>query len=402
LKGRLPRGATETRRRLAVARVAWLVLYPSTLGLLFASMAFRFTELTASDPSVGSVMLPAGGPYGLALFVLELLVLSLYVGNTLLMAWRRSADWVALYTSIGGLLLLVYLFPASETLIAADPPWAGAVGFAQWLGAAMPIPFLLFFPDGRFVPRRSAIFAVIWPAAWAASAGLPAGGAGLLTLPALSLAFWLTCSSAGLTAQLYRWKVAGPVQRQQTKWLLASNWVLFVGVLFVLPARFLADADLPRLLQPDVALPVLLVSVAGFGTAFTMAILKFRLWDIDIVVRRTVVYATVSATLIATYVFAVVLIQAALRSFTSNSELAVAGSTLLVVALFQPLRRRVQNAVDRRFYRSRYDAARTLDAFTARLRDEVDLNSVRGDLLDFARDTLRPAHATLWLRKSQR
>jgi hypothetical protein len=206
-------------------------------------------------------------------------------------------------------------------------------------------------------------------------------------------------STAGLTGQLYRWKAAEPIQRQQTKWLLASNWALFVGVQYVLPARFLPDADLPALLRPAVALPVLLVSVACFGTAFTMAILRSHLWDIDIVVRRTVVYGTVSAALIATYVTAVVLIQAVLRSFTPSSALAVAGSTLLVVALFQPLRRRVQDAVDRRFYRSHYDAARTLDAFSARLRDEVDLNSVRADLLDFARDTLRPAHASLWLRE---
>ncbi len=401
MKGWLQPGAAGTRR-LLVARLAWLVLYPLTLGLLFASMPSRFTELTTSDAGVGSILQPAGGSYGLALFTLEVLVLILYVTNTLLMASRRSDDWVALYTSIGGLLLLVFLFPASEALMAADPRWTGAVVSAQWLGAAMPIPFLLFFPDGRFVPRRSAILAFIWPIFWAASAILVAGGSGLLTLPALRLVVWLTLSTAGLTAQIHRWKVAGPIQRQQTKWLLASNWALFVGVQYVLPARFLADADLPALLRPEVALPVLLVSVACFGTAFTMAILRSHLWDIDIVVRRTVVYGIVSATLIATYVLAVMLIQAVLRPFTSSSELAVAGSTLLVVALFQPLRRRVQDAVDRRFYRSHYNTARTLEAFSARLRDDVDLNSVRADLLDFARDTLRPVHASLWLREVRR
>ena len=398
MKGWLQPGAAGISR-LLVARLAWLVLYPLTLGLLLASMPSRFTELTASGTGVGSILRPAGGPYGLALFTLEVLVLFLYVANTLLMAWRRPDDWVALYTSIGGLLLLVFLFPASESLIAADPRWTGAVVSAQWLGAAMPIPFLFFFPDGRFVPRRSAILAFIWPVFWAASAVLVAGGSGLLTLPASRLVVWLTLSTAGLTGQLYRWKAAEPIQRQQTKWLLASNWALFVGVQYVLPARFLPDADLPALLRPAVALPVLLVSVACFGTAFTMAILRSHLWDIDIVVRRTVVYGTVSAALIATYVIAVVLIQAVLRSFTPSNALAVAGSTLLVVALFQPLRRRVQDAVDRRFYRSHYDAGRTLDAFSARLRDEVDLNSIQADLLDFARNTLRPAHASLWLRE---
>ncbi len=387
-------------RGLLAARLLWLVLYPSALGLLIASMISRFTELMAVDAGAGSLLRPVGGPYGLALFALELLILIQYVANTVLMAWRRYDDWVALYTSVGGLLFLAFLFPASEALIAAEPLWAGAVVAAQWLGAAMPVPYLLFFPDGRFVPRRSAVLAFSWPVVWVASAVLLAGGSGMLTLPASRLAVWLAWITAGLAAQLYRiWKVSGPVQRQQTKWLLASNWVLFIGILFVLPARFLADVDLPPLLRPAVALPVLLISTACFGTAFSLAILRYRLWDIDIVVRRTVVYGAVSATLVATYFGTVILLHALLRPFTSGSDLAVAGSTLLVVALFQPVRSRIRDAVDRHFYRSRYDAVRTLDAFGARLRDDVDLDSVRADLLDVVNDTIRPAHASVWLRE---
>lgn len=117
-----------------------------------------------------------------------------------------------------------------------------------------------------------------------------------------------------------------------------------------------------------------------------------------LLIRRTLVYALVSAILVATYVAAVVLVGAALRPFIAGSDLSVAVSTLVVVALFQPARRRVQDLVDRRFYRSRYDAVGTIDAFAARLRDEVELDAVREDLLGAVGDTVRPAHASLWLR----
>jgi len=235
--------------------------------------------------------------------------------------------------------------------------------------------------------------------------------------PGENLALWLIFG-VSLVALLFAWylvrevlaapegtdkmkEIARAIQKGAAAYLNRQFRTVgvFIGILFVLPARFLADVDLPPLLRPAVALPVLLISTACFGTAFWLAILRYRLWDIDIVVRRTVVYGAVSATLVATYFGTVILLHALLRPFTSGSDLAVAGSTLLVVALFQPVRSRIRDAVDRRFYRSRYDAVRTLDAFGARLRDDVDLDSVRADLIDVVNDTIRPAHAGVWLRE---
>jgi len=133
-------------------------------------------------------------------------------------------------------------------------------------------------------------------------------------------------------------------------------------------------------------------------TAIAIAILRYRLYDIDILINRALVYGATTASIAVAFLAGIVLLQALLRPITSGSELAVAASTLGSLALFQPLRRRVQNTVDRRFYRSRYDATRTLDEFSERLRDQVALESVRADLLDAVRDTVQPAHASLWLR----
>jgi len=141
-----------------------------------------------------------------------------------------------------------------------------------------------------------------------------------------------------------------------------------------------------------------ILSVVTLPAAIGVAILRYRLYDIDLLINRTLVYGALSAALLATYVLSVLALSALLRPLTGSSDLAVAGSTLAVVAAFGPLRARLQSLVDRRFYRARYDAARTVDAFAARLRDQVDLDALSGELVGVVHDTVRPAHASLWLR----
>jgi hypothetical protein len=136
--------------------------------------------------------------------------------------------------------------------------------------------------------------------------------------------------------------------------------------------------------------------------AVGVAILRYRLYEIDIIINRTLVYGSLTALLVGTYVGSIVVLQGLLRALTGQeSQLAIVASTLAVAALFNPLRLRIQSFIDRRFYRGKYDARKTLEAFSAKLRDETDLDALSGDLVGVVRETMQPAHVTLWLRPDQ-
>ncbi len=194
--------------------------------------------------------------------------------------------------------------------------------------------------------------------------------------------------AAGLA---HRFRGSRGVERQQLKWV-AYACVVAMAVTFLLP---LSAGRKPL----EIARQLVIISIP---LAAGLAILRYRLYDIDLLIKRTLVYGSLTLMLGLAYVVTVILSQQLLRGFTEGSDIAVAGSTLLVVALFQPIRAGVQEIVDRRFYRARYDAARTIDAFAVRLRADVDLDSVRADLIGVVHDTIHPAHASVWLRSARR
>jgi hypothetical protein len=198
-----------------------------------------------------------------------------------------------------------------------------------------------------------------------------------------------------------RFRRSQGLERQQLKWF--ASGAAFVAMVFALQIILsIATGAIEdfrntpfelRLLQD-----VVTASFAAIPIASGIAILRYRLYDIDRIINRTLVYATLTAVLGTIYVVCVVVLPSLVGGAQRESQVLVAGTTLLLAALFQPLRRGIQGLIDRRFYRSRYDSARTVESFSARLRDEVELDAVMVDLLASVRQTLQPEHASLWLR----
>ena len=263
--------------------------------------------------------------------------------------------------------------------------------------------FFYIFPDGRFVPRwtRFTVILVVLFVVYG-SFFLPANSAIgdnpwiVLLLP---LIFGLS-----LVAQVFRYqRISTPMQRQQTKWPLWSLVIMTAGIVLV---AVLIPALLPVVRTHD---PTRLIYDWGAGVvsggstlllplALGFAILRYRLWDIDVIIRRTLVYSVLTALLALIYFGGVVLLQQLTRSITASSDLAIAVSTLVIAALFFPLRRRVQTAIDRRFYRRKYDAAKTLAAFSVTVRDEVELDKLTAELINVVNETMQPTSVSLWLK----
>jgi hypothetical protein len=203
---------------------------------------------------------------------------------------------------------------------------------------------------------------------------------------------------AGLFSLLVRWRRSGSVEGLQLKWVVYG--VALVGMTALVVETGIANLAPAWYLPGTVVLSIVILAVP---VTMGVAMLRYRLYDIDVVINRTLVYGTLTAVLALVYLGGVIGLQYAFRALTGQeTQLAVVASTLLIAALFGPLRRRVQSVIDRRFYRQKYDAERVLAGFSARLRDETDLDTLSGELLGAVGETVRPAHASLWLREPRR
>jgi hypothetical protein len=328
---------------------------------------------------------------------------------------RNPIGWLFLGVAVSSSLAILSSAIADHGVEAGRPysmltRLAACYGSASWVPAMLPpLTFLLLlFPDGRLLGRRWRLMA------WCSAAAILVMFAGTVVHPgpledypqiANPLAVPGSDGLDGLgyllgivalvgcpASQVLRFRRAGRTEREQIKWLATA------GALAV--TTFVVGFLLYGLLSEGVVYSAMMLGVLSLPIAAAIAVLRYRLYDIDVVINRALVYAGLTGTLVAAYLGTVLVLQLALSPLTEQSDLAIAASTLAVAALFQPARRRIQAAVDRRFYRHRYDAARTLMAFGVRLRDEVDLDALSTELRRVVDDTMQPAHLSLWLRNA--
>jgi multisubunit Na+/H+ antiporter MnhC subunit len=394
---------TATRRPAdtsAATRVAWALAILSA-ALAVASVALATfngenpVELVANHHAIGIVnamVMPLVGALILARDRRNLLAWLLIVGNLFLAVYNFADQYAHLAL---GLTARQLSLPGGE--------------FASWLTAWTNVPgiviglvfLILLFPDGRVPSPRWRPLAwagavdVIVPTAILAVGYWPYRGPDLLTgqgtePPLAGAMFWtafqvgLALGAISVVALVLRYRRASTTQRQQIKWFA-------YGAILSIPLSLFPEA---RPWGPYLEFLGALFLIAGVG----IGILRYRLWDIDRLVNRTLVYGLLTAVLAACYALGVLVLGHTVSAGRSPSSLVVAATTLVVAALFQPLRRRIQQAVDRRFNRRHYDAARTIEAFATRLRDHTDLHALSGELLAVVDRTLQPTQVSLWLR----
>jgi hypothetical protein len=418
-----PRQATLRGHRLQAAKVAWVILAFLVVGLSVAFLPVTYADygtVCSSDAECDTVFqlkpqdVLALRELGLSVSFYATYMLATQVFLMLgfwtigaAIFWRKSSDWVALLFA-----LMLVTFGASSIV----EPYTPTNGLLSLLGTSVAfLGYVLFyasffvFPDGRFVPRWGRWAVVVWIVYQASFSFLPNDSPlqpeawpTLLLLP-LVLGLFGTM----VFAQVYRYlRISEPVERQQTKWVVYG---LTAAISLTLTATIVPAEAFPTLLQPGVSkvlyglsvITVVNLSLLLIPLSTGVAILRYRLWDIDVLINRTLVYGSLTVTLALVYFAGVATTEAIFHAITSQErqpQVAVVVSTLVIAALFMPLRRRIQGFIDRRFYRRKYDARKTLEAFSAKLRDETDLDALSDDVISVVSETMQPAHVSLWLR----
>ena len=411
-----------TGSRLIVARVVWLALVVPSMGLFVASLPVYYTQMqracvdavtcniAGALSTKGLQELPAFGlsvsGYAALLTVFFVITAAIWSGTGFLIFWCRSDEWFALLTAFF-LVMFNTTYPGFpiSALALAYPALNVPIIIMGALGLASLALFVMLFPNGRFVPRWIGLFLIPFLIG-AVSTVLP-------TLPSNNWPWWVQVLlnvpvfAAIIFSQIYRYlRVSTRMEQQQTKWVVFGIMIL-IAANSLLPAVF--NFFFPTYSsQPYIPSSVFIglvnypIMLLALPVTIGIAILRSRLWDIDVLINRTLVYGSLTVLLALLYTGLLIGLESLVHLVTGQagqSAVVIVASTLAIAALFQPLRRRLQGIIDRRFYRRKYDAARTLAAFSATLRSEVDLQQLREHLVAVVEETMQPAYVSLWLPK---
>jgi len=410
---------------MSIRAASWLAWSLAALSLLLCAASIVLYVATRSvqpPPSWGT-----GGDSAVLFVVLPFLAFPL-VGA--LIASRRPRNPIGWILLADGLLwMLTGMMDYYGVYGVARPgsvPFPGATGsLGEWLWVPavglLGIYLILLFPDGRLPSRRwrplawlSGAVIILVSAGFALSAGPMDGLPGIRNPFGLEQYPWLADATLGVILLLPLCILASAIslvlrflrsrgeEREQIKWLAFAASILGLGFSsYVIPGNILPDdAGGVDRLWVNLLEDAVTLSFAGVPVAVGIAILRYRLYEIDLLINRTLVYGSLTATLALVYFGGVATTQALIRALTGHEEqpqLAIVVSTLVIAALFNPLRRRIQDFIDRRFYRRKYDARKTLESFSAKLRDETNLDVVSDDLVGVVRETMQPEDVSLWL-----
>lgn len=404
--------ATHLRGRwLVLARTTWVAFVLLALLIYFTSLPLYDAQLQAlciARACVPGQLTPERAlflrGFGIPISFYAAMVIALNIATAMVwfavgivIFWRRHNDWMALLVALA-LVLVGTTVPPSQSA----PFWQWPIQFVDFLAVVSLFIIFCIFPSGTFVPRW-----MRWlPLVYAALNVFDLFPNVLANIPywatLLYFAVLFGCTGMLGVAQIYRYRrVSNVIERQQIKWIVYSCATTITGE-FVFWLLTLVFPSLGRVnsLYDLFFSPISIVLILLIPLSVGTAILRYRLWDVDLIINRTLVYGTLTTVLALVYFGCVVLLQQLLRTMTGQgSPLAIVGSTLVIAVLFQPLRHSIQAAIDLRFYRRRYNAGQALSAFAAQIRhsQEVDLATLTGDVMEIVKETMQPERVSIWL-----
>ncbi len=418
---------TDARPRkrwlLQSAQIAWVLFVALTLVLYGAGVVVYFSglrQICAAPPAVcgeydyptalGAAQLAVAGlsldMYALLVVGFRVLYSLIPIGLGLLIFARKRTEPFALVVS----LFLITFGMAGGPLVvlsAAYPALQGLTTLIQYVGAISLPLFFGLFPNGRMVPRFYWLVVIYFGGAYVLGDILQWDSINDPLASFISYSMWLSVLLGGVAAQGYRYaRVSTPEEKRQTRWVLFGMGLMAIALVTLLVVTAVigdptigtsSDANLVRRMFFLIGLSLIFQVVYVF---IGIAILRSKLFDIDILIRKTVTYAIVVALLAIVYFGSVILLQQLFAAVSGQrSEVITVLSTLAIAILFVPLRNRIQNAIDKRFYRKKYDAQKVLEKFAETVRDETDLDKLTAELVNVVQETMQPRSVSVWLKR---
>jgi hypothetical protein len=418
-------GLTQLRLHgigLGFARAVWAIMVVLLLAFFLANLPVYAAQLQtvclhprcapwqlapASVTTLQRLHLSLGG-YALVSLLISIASVCVWCAVAAVIFWRQSQLGMALLMA---LLLVVQGItqmsdPIQTPLEYTAQGWQRAAVLGATLDLSLALIVFSVFPNGRFVPGWmrwlvALLTATLWIYVFATAASVPWA----TVLNPVTIGSWAAVMGSIIGAQIYRYRrVSTWAERQQTKWVvLGMIEGVLVGVLYFVPPQVFPTLGQPGSLYVVLARPGYTLLFLFAPISIGIALLRYHLWDIDVIINRTLVYGSLSAILAAIYLGSILTIESLLALLTrqapqAQSPVAIVVSTLVIAALFQPLRHRLQQLIDRRFYRSKYNAEQTLSAFAVTLKSEVELPTLQQKLLEIVGETMQPSSISLWLR----